>query len=616
MDFDIIVIGAGLSGLTAASLLSKRGLKVAVFDKSYNPGGSCGTFKRNGVTFDQGSAMLYGFGQEGFNPHRFVFNCIEAPISVLRHDLLYCVNYKGKRIRFWADIDRFAEELGEVFPGERENIRKFYHDFYKLYRNVMMESPAYSTPDEADRQTSLAGILRHPLSYLKFFSLMNKNTRYILERYFKDPEIFQFFNKLTSTYCYTTVDETPGILAAVMFIDNHVGGSYYPAGSTVYLPGKLEKVIEENGGELFMETQVKRILFEGGKPIGVETEHGRQYKAQEIIYSGTVWNLYGGIIAPEDAPPQRVRWAESQVPTFPSVVLYAQVDASVIPDDTAPIEMLVGNPDKIDEGEITVYLLSIDDHTLCEENSHVIAAIGPSLTDWNETDPSDYRMKKENEKKRICEALEKRFPGFKNAIRYWKIATPKTIERYTMKNGGAVAGPKQMLGQHMLRRLHTRTEWDSLFCCGESTVMGTGTPAVTVSGVAAANSILKKRKLPLYLYESGKNEYVHIHEKPYNFTMLMESFPEEKRAIVQKAFGCENCEKAGCMKNSSLDVRGIMRRIIVGNFFGAKRIVERYYRNGGTDRELKFCEQGCLKHQTLEPIPIADMVKELKTEIL
>ena len=100
MKYDVIIIGAGLSGLTAGSLLAKRGLKVALIDKAYNPGGSCGTFKRNGVIFDQGSSMLYGFGDTGFNPHRFVFDALEEPIDLIRHDLLYVVHFRGHAIRF------------------------------------------------------------------------------------------------------------------------------------------------------------------------------------------------------------------------------------------------------------------------------------------------------------------------------------------------------------------------------------------------------------------------------------------------------------------------------------------------------------------------------------
>ena len=125
MDYDVIVIGGGLSGLTAGSLLAKRQLKVAVVDKSYNPGGSCGVFKRGNVTFDQGSAMLYGFGEQGFNAHRFVFNCLEEPIDIIRHDLLYCVNFNGRRIRFFADVEKFADELAGVFLNEEKNIHRF-----------------------------------------------------------------------------------------------------------------------------------------------------------------------------------------------------------------------------------------------------------------------------------------------------------------------------------------------------------------------------------------------------------------------------------------------------------------------------------------------------------
>lgn len=85
--------------------------------------------------------MLYGFGENGFNAHRFVFNCLEEPIDMIRHDLLYCVNFKGRRIPFWADIDQFSEELADTFPNEKQNIKRFYSDMLKMYSMSWWRTP-------------------------------------------------------------------------------------------------------------------------------------------------------------------------------------------------------------------------------------------------------------------------------------------------------------------------------------------------------------------------------------------------------------------------------------------------------------------------------------------
>ena len=76
---------------------------------------------------------------------------------------------------------------------------------------------------------------------MRFLGYLNKSATSLLEKYFTDPEIFKFFDKLTSTYCYATVEEAPAVLAAVMFVNNHVGGSYYPAGSTLFPAGQTGK---------------------------------------------------------------------------------------------------------------------------------------------------------------------------------------------------------------------------------------------------------------------------------------------------------------------------------------------------------------------------------------
>lgn len=233
--------------------------------------------------------------------------------------------------------------------------------------------------------------------------------------------------------------------------------------------------------------------------------------------------------------------------------------------------MLVGNPDQLDESEVTAYILSIDDRTLCGEDEHTVVAIGPTFESWETKDASAYQNKKQIEQERLVAVLEKRFPGFKQAVRYAEVATPRTIERYTMKNGGAVAGPKQMLGQHMFRRLHTRTEWDNLFCCGESTVMGTGTPTVTTSGLAAANALLKKLGQEPFVYREGMKNFVRIVDKPFTSDRLFEAYDEPTRTVMHLARRCRLCEHPSCTSGKPTDIRGIMRRVTAGNFAGAMK---------------------------------------------
>lgn len=608
MQYDVLVIGAGLSGLTAASLLAKRGLRVGVLEHGDTPGGSCGIFKRQGAIFDQGSSMLYGFGERDFNAHRFVMNCLEEPIDVIRHEMLYTVHFKGKAIRFWPDIERFVEELSEVFPAERDAIRRFYTDMGKLYRHVMAEKPNYTTPDETDPIAGLSGLLRYPISYIRFLSYLNISARKLLARYFRDPEIFNFFDKLTSTYCYATVQEAPAILAAIMFVDNHVGGSYYPAGSTLFLTGKLEKVIEENVGVIRYGSTVKEILFEQRKAMGVRTEDGTMYQAEDVIYSGTVWNLYGLLIPAQKTTKKRRQWAKAQQPTYPSVVLYALVNRIAIPAGAQPVEMLVGNPDAIDESEVTAYLPSIDDPSICAADEHVVEAIGPSFGEWVGLTDEAYRLRKAAEKQRLLAVLARRFPDFERHVRYAEIATPRTIERYCLKNGGTVAGPKQVLGQHMFKRLHTRTEWQHLYCSGESTVLGTGTPTVTTSGLSAANAVLKSRGLELFVYQPNQKNHVRVltpNPKPEDVYPQLDS---ALRSLMDMAAACQFCEKPRCIDRKVLDVPAIMRRVAVGNVAGAKKTIS-------TCPDIPIladAEARCIENGRIgKPVPIRRILHQL-----
>ena len=617
MDYDVIIIGSGISGLTAASLLAKRKLKVCVIEAQYKPGGSCGIFKRNDVVFEQGAAMIYGFNARGFSPHRFVFNALEESIDIIKHDELYAINFGEHRIVFHQDIDMFIEELAKVFPKEKENFKRFYKELSNQYMKIIAENPAFISPDAMKKEKGLKSLLKHPIEYIRFLGYMNKNTKSVLKKYFKDENVFNLFDKLTSTYCYTNVEETPAILSSVMFVDNHFGGSYYPAGSTLNLVGKLEKVIEENNGQMIYNTEVEEIIVEDNKAKKVSLDNGKVISANYIVNSGNVWNLYNKLLK-NNASEEIKSWANSLEPAYPSVVLFALVKEEAIPKGTLPIEMLIGDKTKLDENEVTVYILSIDDKTLCKNGYHTIMAIGPSFKEWpkgfkNNYNTDKYREMKKTEKNRLLEILEKRFPGFKENLCHVEISTPTTLNRYVLKEGGSVAGPKQKLGQHMLKRLKAKSEINNLFNCGESTVMGTGTPAVTISGISVANLILRELGLEEFEYEKGMKNYVNIVTKPFKYEQIKIGENEYEDKLAKLALKCQFCEKPSCEKvcKNNVPIRDINRRLAVGNFYGAKNLLKNYDINPCLNCESKDCENKCIRKGFAKEVSIREINSKL-----
>ena len=617
MDYDVIIIGSGISGLTAASLLAKRKLKVCVIEAQYKPGGSCGIFKRNDVVFEQGAAMIYGFNARGFSPHRFVFNALEESIDIIKHDELYAINFGEHRIVFHQDIDMFIEELAKVFPKEKENFKRFYKELSNQYMKIIAENPAFISPDAMKKEKGLKSLLKHPIEYIRFLGYMNKNTKSVLKKYFKDENVFNLFDKLTSTYCYTNVEETPAILSSVMFVDNHFGGSYYPAGSTLNLVGKLEKVIEENNGQMIYNTEVEEIIVEDNKAKKVILDNGKVISANYIVNSGNVWNLYNKLLK-NNASEEIKSWANSLEPAYPSVVLFALVKEEAIPKGTLPIEMLIGDKTKLDENEVTVYILSIDDKTLCKNGYHTIMAIGPSFKEWpkgfkNNYNTDKYREMKKIEKNRLLEILEKRFPGFKENLCHVEISTPTTLNRYVLKEGGSVAGPKQKLGQHMLKRLKAKSEINNLFNCGESTVMGTGTPAVTISGISVANLILRELGLEEFEYEKGMKNYVNIVTKPFKYEQIKIGENEYEDKLAKLALKCQFCEKPSCEKvcKNNVPIRDINRRLAVGNFYGAKNLLKNYDINPCLNCESKDCENKCIRKGFAKEVSIREINSKL-----
>ena len=153
--------------------------------------------------------------------------------------------------------------------------------------------------------------------------------------------------------------------------------------------------------------------------------------------------------------------------TYRNFMVYGVVEKSALPPDAMPIEVFIDNKERIDDGDVSLYLSSIDDPTLAPEGLCSFMVLGPTFLDWPEPGAPEHRAPayeaaKEAEGRRILALVERRWPGFTAGVRQTVLASPTTVERYLRKPGGAVAGPKQSLGQALLHRPGARSPWKGL----------------------------------------------------------------------------------------------------------------------------------------------------------
>jgi prolycopene isomerase len=562
--------------MTVAALLAKRGLDVTVVEQQDRPGGACSAFRRGDVTYDSGAAMLFGFGPHGFNPHNWLMSELGIEIDMYRHEALYRLYYGDVPITFHYELDLYLDELSSLFPRAAGQIRDFYVYIEKLYKEVIAPVSLFEAPGDMPLSEMRKNMKSNLLSQARMIKLLFTSTNSLMKKFIKDEETRRYFDKLTSTYSYTTIEETPAILAATMFVDNHAGGAYYPAGSAMALAARLEKSIEKNGGRFVYRTKVAKILGGNGQVVGVETSDGRKFLADAIVFSGSLMN-FARNLDPEKILPNR--WKHrilGQELTMPSFVVYGTVERSVLPAETLPVQMYIDNRENLDDSDVTMYLPSLEDPTLAPEDVSTFLLIGPSLEDWpvptkeGYADDS-YAEKKKREADRMIALVDKRIPGFVNAIKTRIEGSPTTIWRYLGKTNGAVAGIKQKMGQHLMFRQGSKGPVAGLYFAGESTVMGTGTPAVTVSGISVANRILRESGREPYRGDAPNMDKSAVRIIPAG---VAGNRPKSELGIL--ASRCLWCDNAPCAKACSvaLDIPGLMRRLEAGNLSGAAKLVE------------------------------------------
>ncbi|MBM3163427.1 MAG: FAD-dependent oxidoreductase [Chlorobi bacterium] len=495
---EVIVIGAGIGGLTAAALLQERGIQTVIFEKNGFPGGSCASFTRNGYTFDAGASVFYGFSEDGrsgtLNLHTRIFRRLGIEVETVPDPVQ--IHYhlpNGFNVAASYDRRMFLDALAERFPDEKDGIEQFYRELEDVF-DILSSLPAGSLEDIA-HLTSVGG--RYPLKTvmlsLKTFRSMGRTAR----KYIRDEELLHFIDIESYSWALQDAVSTPLVNAGICLADRHHGGINYPLGGSGSIPAALVRGFEKFGGTVRYREEVTGIVVENGEARGVRLSSGEVVFARAVITNATVWDTFNRMVSDS-----RYRVPEERFLRAPSwFQMFLGVDGRVIPPGFNVHHVLIEDWKTYDTLGGTIYFSAptILDPSLAPPGKHVVHAFVTSeTTQWDgyARGSDTYRQAKERYADSIIARTEKILPGLAGAVELKVLATPQTHERYLNRWKGSY-GALLKPGQNILQKPQNMTRVKNLFATGDSTFPGQGVIAVTYSGVSCASLVARKMGTPL-----------------------------------------------------------------------------------------------------------------------
>ena len=483
-EHDVIVVGSGIGGLSAAALLAKRGLKVAVFEQHYLPGGYCTAWERNvkpkgapidtkerwKYIFDAGVHDFSGLGERG--AIRSLLKMLDIE-NVLEWKLNQQEYFLGEtHFKVPHDANEFVRQLGERFPSEAENLKNFFNEILLVYREMYADMEktggAPRTPDNVE--DFLTYPTRNPHSY----KWMDKPFVAMLDEFFKDQQVKDLLCALTGYLSDDPAALTVGNMAPIF--GYHFDGGYYPVGGSQAFPNALVDVIEKHGGKVYLRTSVQRILIENGHAVGVELKDGATHRAKAILSNADTHKTFLELIGREHVPADFVKQIESLKPSATAFIVFLGLD---ITPNLAPITML---------DNIGIMIPSNIDPTLAPPNHASVTLLRllpeSDFAKWDRKSP-DYKERKQKYADEMIASAAEIIPGLQQHITYRQEGTPATFARYANTTNGSIYGPAA--GQ---KRLTVKTPIKNLYVAGSGT-MGGGVEAAAIAGIHAANEIYK-----------------------------------------------------------------------------------------------------------------------------
>ena len=480
----IVVIGAGVGGLTAAALLAQAGHDVTVLEGQKYPGGSAGTFHKRGYYFDAGATVAGGFQPGG--PHAIIGERLGITWRVREHDPAWVVHLPDRDVALTRDnADVRAEFPGSAtFWDEQASLAQLG---WSLSGQGLPWPPSDAT--EWRRLVSI-GLRNFPRDLrIAPFALMSTYRWLGLRGLHEDRALMRFIDAQLLISAQTTARNANAAYSATA-LDLARQGVFHAEGGMGGLSRQLVESVEGFGGRVVYRTKAEAIAVRDGRAVAVRTAAGDVYPADFVLANLTPWSL--DRVLGEASPRQLQREIAGREAGMGAFVLYLGVKSESLPSGIADHHQFVASYDG-PLGETRSIFLSMspawdtkrapDGHRAVTVTTHT--AVGP----WWEAlaqSPEAYADRKAQYAERILDGIERHIPGFRAAVAVSFSGSPRTYEHYTGRFQGMVGGFPQ---SSLFGARGPRTGIPNLRLVGDSIFPGQSTAGVSLGAMRVAADV-------------------------------------------------------------------------------------------------------------------------------
>ena len=478
----IIVIGAGIAGLTAAIYAKRSGFDVTLIEQHNIVGGMCTSWKRKGYLFEGAIHWLTGSSPKtGIHRLWKDTGALGDDIRVILQDPFYSVEHEGKILNLYRSIDKTVEQLLPISPNDNKKLLQLRKDVKKLSKMQMPVADIKGVKSENPVKMS-PGFIFSVIPLIGTMTRLGKMSCKDFATRFEHPGIQKLFNFMTDDY------DALSFVFTLATLDMGDGG--YPEGGSLAMVERMSKTFTDLGGTLLLKSKVQKVIINDGIVTGIKLDDN-EIKADAVIITqetiAALDNLFD--TPPDDDWLQELRTTTKlAVCTFISVGINAEIPETPVWDLNEPINHAGQNIYKLGFNNYTGY----DGYAPSGCTTLTTAFMSDTYDFWKQAKENNrYKEEKDILAEQIKKAICDKYPQAIGKIDVIDIATPLTYERYTGAYRGSWMAIKEP-GDKMKQYPAYSDKIKGLYFAGHRMMTPGGLPVALLSGRNAAQLVCRQ----------------------------------------------------------------------------------------------------------------------------